>query len=102
MNIKINYNAIFEYADDGINITFPDIEEAITCAFSKSQALEMSKEVLDLVLHGKTLLDLPKPTPKNQIKISGKTEVHNIKITMGIKDGVLFGFNVIELSKNDI
>jgi len=98
--MRIRYNAILEYADDGINISFPDIPEAITCAYSREEAVKMAKEVLDLVLHGRKVSDLPMPTSINQIKKLDNTEVVGIEITMGLKDDVLFGYNVIELTNS--
>ena len=60
--MKISYYAIFEYAKDGINVTFPDIPNAFTCGFGKRHAKKMSKDVLSLVLHGTNVSDLPVAT----------------------------------------
>lgn len=95
--MKIQYNAIFEYEQDGINITFPDIPNAFTCAYSRDEAIEMAKEVLDIVLHGMHYENLPVVSSKDEIKIGANSEVVEIEIEMGIKDDVLFGYNVIEL-----
>lgn len=95
MNIK--YAAIFEYEQDGINILFPDIPSAFTCAYSRDQAIEMAKEVLDIVLHGLKCEELPIPSSKEKIVVAENEEVVEIDIEMGIKDGVLFGYDVIEL-----
>ena len=43
--MKISYNAILEFAEDGINITFPDIPNAFTCAYTKDEAINMAKDV---------------------------------------------------------
>lgn len=40
------YYAHFDYADDGITVTFPDIPEAITCGHSDAEAMEMAEDVL--------------------------------------------------------
>lgn len=98
--MRIRYNALFEYADDGINISFPDIPSAITCAYSRDHAIEMAKEVLSLVLHGNKRSELPKPTPKKQVEKRDKTEVVNIGISMEEKDDVLLGDGVIELTES--
>lgn len=42
------YPAIFDYADDGITITFPDLPGCISCADTDEEALDMAKEVLGL------------------------------------------------------
>lgn len=69
---KDNYEftAIFQYAKDGINISFPDIPEAISCAETTEEAIKNAEEVLGLVLYdmecdGK---EIPKPTPFQDIK----------------------------------
>lgn len=100
MDVHIRYNAVFEPDGDSIYIHFPDIPNAFTCAYSRDHAIEMAKEVLDLVLHGEKYSELPKPTSKSQIKKKDKTEVVSIEITMGEKNGVLFGYNVIEYTDN--
>ncbi|MCM1227592.1 MAG: type II toxin-antitoxin system HicB family antitoxin [Clostridium sp.] len=94
--MKISYNAIFEYADDGINISFPDIPEAITCAYSKNEAIEMAKESLELVLHKRLLNHLPVPTPKNKILKIDNVEVVEIIIEMSVKNKMLIGNDIIE------
>lgn len=40
------YYAHFDYADDGITVTFPDIPEAITCAGTEEKAMERAEDVL--------------------------------------------------------
>jgi len=40
------YFAHFDYADDGITVTFPDIPEGITCGQSEEAAMAMAEDVL--------------------------------------------------------
>lgn len=40
------YYAHFDYADDGITVTFPDIPEAITCGRTDAEATAMAEDVL--------------------------------------------------------
>lgn len=94
--VKISYNAIFEYTDDEINITFPDIPEAITCAYSKNEAIKMAKEALELTLHKRLLNHLPASTPKNKILKVHNSEVVEIIIEMNVKNTMLIGNNIIE------
>lgn len=42
----IVYPAIFERAEDGITITFPDLPGCISCASSMNEAIVVAKEVL--------------------------------------------------------
>lgn len=91
---KITYNATFEYAEDGINILFHDIPGAISCAFDRDEAMFMAKDVLELVLHGSKFSELPKATDFSSAQ--DKVEIIPITIEMELKDGVLYGANVIE------
>lgn len=40
------YFAHFDYVDDGITVTFPDIPEGITCGQSEEAAMAMAEDVL--------------------------------------------------------
>lgn len=95
--MKIYYNAIFEYATDGINVTFPDVSEAITCAYTKDEAVNMAQSVLDLVLHKRKVSELPKPTEKEKISIESNMEVVSVSIVVNEKDGIIFGKDVKDL-----
>lgn len=44
------YPAIFSYEDDGISISFPDLEGCFTCAKDDEEAYLSSKEVLGLYM----------------------------------------------------
>lgn len=49
--MKVYYPAILQKDVDGsINVTFPDLPEAITCGNTLTQAIEMAKECLGLCL----------------------------------------------------
>lgn len=95
--MKIAYYADFDYADDGINVTFPDVPNAFTCGSDKRHAKKMAKDVLSLVLHGSRLADLPpatKPTKRECLAGHSMVKIH---VRMKVKNGVLIGKNVIEL-----
>lgn len=94
--MRISYYAVFNYDDDGINVSFPDLPSAFTCGFSKRHAKKMAKEVLTLVLHGEKVSDLPQCTCLRKGKISDKQFVALIHIRMRVKNGFLNGKNVIE------
>ena len=96
--MKISYYAVFEYAGDGINITFPDIPEALTCAYSRKESIKMAKEVLELSLHKKRYSDLPKPIEKNKIFIKDNTEIVEITISMKLQKDLLLGNEIIEIN----
>ena len=46
------YPALFDYADDGITVTFPDLPGCITCGQHDEEAFFMAKEALALHLFG--------------------------------------------------
>ncbi|MFD3260339.1 type II toxin-antitoxin system HicB family antitoxin [Paenibacillus lentus] len=56
MSIKVRdryvFPAIFDYADDGISVCFPDLPGAITCGDNDEEALYMAKDCLALHLYG--------------------------------------------------
>ncbi|CAM4478538.1 type II toxin-antitoxin system HicB family antitoxin [Paenibacillus xylanexedens] len=55
------YYAVFNFAEDGINVTFPDLPGCITCGESIDEALVMAKEALELFLDGEPVEDIPPP-----------------------------------------
>lgn len=59
---KYVFPAIIEKADDGYNVTFPDIENCFTCGDSFPEALEMAQDVLPLMLC--QMEDDKEPIPK--------------------------------------
>ena len=82
MKMKNNYAyiAIFDYADDGISVSFPDLPGCFTCADAgdTETALKNAKEALGLHLFGMEQDNdaIPEPTPitkialdKNQIPV---------------------------------
>lgn len=75
------FPAIFEYADDGINISFPDLEDCFTCANSTEEALEMAEEVLRLVLKGREEDNEPIPEPSSLEKIVLKSNQKTVMVT---------------------
>lgn len=94
--MKISYNAILEFAEDGINIIFPDIPNAFTCAYSRKEAITMAKDVLGITLHKKKYNTLPTPTPKENISLKSGTEIVKITIFMNERNGVLLGKDIVE------
>lgn len=47
---KYVYPAIFDYADDGISISFPDLPGCFSCGDNDEEALAMAKDALGLHL----------------------------------------------------
>lgn len=97
--MKISYNAILEFAEDGINIAFPDIPNAFTCAYSRKEAIKMAKEVLEITLHKEKYSNLPRPTKKDKISIGDNSEIVEITIFMELRNDLLFGDGIIDIKK---
>ena len=76
--------AIFDYEKDGINIRFPDLEEAISCASTIEEALKNAKEVLELVLYNREQenIKIPKSTSLENIKFNENEKTVNVSILM--------------------
>lgn len=84
MKESYEFIAIFDYEDDGINIYFPDIEEAISCAKDTKEALKNAKEVLELTLYNreKDKIKIPEPTPLEKIKCKENEKTVAISVWM--------------------
>lgn len=72
MKNRYSFIAIFNVADDGISIEFPDLPGCLPCADTLEQAVENAREALGLHLWGmeQDNEDIPKPTPIQNIKLS--------------------------------
>ncbi|WP_154983330.1 type II toxin-antitoxin system HicB family antitoxin [Paenibacillus polysaccharolyticus] len=53
------YYAIFNFADDGINVSFPDLPGCLTYGHTLEDALIMAKDALGLYLDGEPVEELP-------------------------------------------
>ena len=73
MKNEYAFIAVLEYADDGINITFPDLPGCISCAGkgNAEEALKNAKESLGLYLFGMEQdgEEIPKSSAINEIKL---------------------------------
>ncbi len=68
---KDNYifPAVFDYADDGISISFPDLPGCFSCASTDEEALYMAKDAMRgwLLVSEEMGENIPLPTPLNNI-----------------------------------
>lgn len=78
------YPAIFDYAEEGISISFPDLPGCFSCADSDEEALSMAKDALGLHLYSmeEDDDDIPNPTPINKIKLEENQVVVLIEVFM--------------------
>lgn len=70
MKNTYEYVAIFDYAEDGINIYFPDLPGCLSCADNTKEALKNAEEVLGLYMVEceEENIEIPEPTPLEKIK----------------------------------
>jgi len=78
------YPAIFDYAEDGISVSFPDLPGCFSCADSDEEAVSMAKEALGLHLYSmeEDKDEIPGPTPINKIKLEPKQVVVLVEVFM--------------------
>lgn len=64
------YPAIFDFADDGISIEFPDLPGCFPCADTVEEAVNNAREAMMLHLYGmeQDNEDIPEPTAINKIE----------------------------------
>ena len=84
MKDKYVYPAIFDYADDGISIEFPDLPGCISCADTDEEALYMAEDVLGLFMAD--LEDdneyIPEPSKLKDINVSDNQKTVLISVWM--------------------
>lgn len=78
------YPAIFEYAEDGISITFPDLPGCISCAKTDEEALYMAKDALGLYIacSEDEKEKLSEPSKLNDIKLKSNERAVLIEVNM--------------------
>lgn len=96
--VTLKYPAIFEVDTDGISISFPDLPECLSCAFTKRQSYRMAKEALALALHGVKVCEVPAQNFPIKRFTSNMFYIRTIVIKIGIKDNCLYDKNVIVCS----
>ena len=63
------FPAVFDYADDGISISFPDLPGCLSCADDNSEALYMARDALSLRLYSDELDGYTIPEPSDILSI---------------------------------
>jgi len=78
------YPAIFEYDNDDISISFPDLPGCISCASNDEEALYMAKDALGLFIASSEEDgdELPSPTPLNNIKLKNNQKPILVEVNM--------------------
>lgn len=70
MKDSYEFVAIFNYAEDGISISFPDLPGCLSCADTTKEAIKNAEEVLGLVLYDmeEENEEIPEPTLLENVK----------------------------------
>lgn len=78
------YPAIFDYAEDGISISFPDLPGCISCAKTDEEALYMAKDALGLYIacSEEENEKLNKASKLNEINFSNNQRVVLVEVNM--------------------
>ena len=84
MKDSYEFVAIFDYAKDGISISFPDLPGCLSCADTTKEAIKNAEEVLGLVLYDmeQEKEDIPNPTPLENIKCKSNQKPILINVWM--------------------
>lgn len=78
------YPAIFDYAEDGISISFPDLPGCFSCAWSDEEALRMAREALGVHLWAMEddNDEIPEPTSLDKISVEDNERAVLIEVFM--------------------
>lgn len=80
------YPAIFDYADDGISISFPDLPGCISCAYSDEEALHMAKEAMLgwLLVSEECGDEIAGPTPLSDIALDDNQRCILVEVNLAL------------------
>jgi predicted RNase H-like HicB family nuclease len=78
------FPAIFDFADDGISISFPDLPGCFPCAHSIEKAIKNAKEAMALHLWAMERDDdpIPEPTPIDKIHLEPNQIPYLVEVLM--------------------
>lgn len=84
MKDSYEFVAIFDYAKDGISISFPDLPGCLSCADTTEEAIKNAEEVLGLVLYDmeQEKEEIPNPTALENIKCKSNQKPMLINVWM--------------------
>jgi len=78
------YPAIFDYAEDGISVEFPDLPGCLTFGGTDEEALAMAKEAMALHLYGmvEDNVSIPAPSKVTDVKTESNQVVVLVEVWM--------------------
>lgn len=83
--MKLSYYAVFEYDNDDICISFPDLPPALTCADNETDGKKYAKEAMDLALDGMCADEAPSPSSAAQITLNENQKLFLITTELEVK-----------------
>lgn len=80
------FPAIFDFADDGISIEFPDLPGCLPCAHDADEAIKNAKEAMALYLYSmeKDGDEIPEPTPVTQLHPEHNQAILLVEVLMPV------------------
>lgn len=80
------FPAIFDYAEDGISIEFPDLPGCLSCADTDEEAMYMAKDVLSgfLLVMEEENEEIPTPTPLKDIVTESNQKAVLIEVNVSL------------------
>ena len=80
------FPAIFDYADDGISIEFPDLPGCLSCADTDEEALYMAKDAMRgyLLVSEEGGDTIPEPTPLKDVVLESNQRAVLIEVCMAL------------------
>lgn len=90
------YPAIFDYADDGISISFPDLPGCFSCANTNEEAISMAREALGLHLYSMEEDNdmIPEPSSVNKISLEPNQVVVLVEVIMPVMREAIENYSV--------
>lgn len=79
------FPAVFDYAPDGINVSFPDLEGCFTCGHDDGEAFFMARDVLEGFLYTIEQHQEPIPEPSSLLDIETKQNERVVLVEVNMK-----------------
>ncbi|MDP4153742.1 MAG: type II toxin-antitoxin system HicB family antitoxin [Bacillota bacterium] len=81
---RYSFIAVFNYAEDGISISFPDLPDCLPCASTEDEAFKTAQEALGLHLWGMEQdgEGIPAPRPLKNIEVRNNEVAVMVEVFM--------------------
>lgn len=84
MRDRYIFPAVFNYADDGISVSFPDLPGCFSCGDTDEEAVRMAEEAMGLHLYGmeRDGDPIPKPTRGDRLIVAPNERIFLVDVWM--------------------